>query len=193
MDSTAVAPAVMLATRIRSRAIRRAGELLREVRKATGDHLPNVKRAAGVPLGRQVAATRAGLSERQRKTALRVAAVDSDQFEAAVEADKPATIPQLAKAGTKPAPRPKIGPEHDDPVRFARSTEGQGSPRVLYQTAQKLDPKDVIRGASAQEKPIIKDRATACMAWLKILIREIRKSETADRGHPKTAVEVALC
>ncbi len=40
-------------------------------------------------------AARAGLSERQRKTALRVASVPADVFEYQVESDSPPTVTKL--------------------------------------------------------------------------------------------------
>jgi hypothetical protein len=64
----------------------RAGELLQEIEPATGAHL---KREGNLPLSRETAATEAGLSEHQRKTALRVANVPVDPFEQQVESDAP--------------------------------------------------------------------------------------------------------
>lgn len=78
-----------MAIRIRGRAIRRCGELLQEIEPGQGAR-EGKRRDGGVPpLRRTEVATSAGLSERQRKTALRVARVPEDQFEAMVEAEKP--------------------------------------------------------------------------------------------------------
>ena len=84
-----------MADRIQARAIRRCGELLKQVEAGTGSHWEN-KRDGTVPLTRQSAATDAGLSERQRKTALRVANVPEPEFHQAVESESPPTITQLA-------------------------------------------------------------------------------------------------
>jgi len=73
-----------MADRIQARAIRRCGTLLKEIEPATGANLPNVEREGALPYGRTQAATDAGLSEHQRKTALRVANVPESAFEAAV-------------------------------------------------------------------------------------------------------------
>jgi hypothetical protein len=74
--------------RIKARAIRRCGELLRQY-----DARPQnaAKQTDGaVPLiSRSDAGANAGLSERQVKTAVRVANVPEEEFEAAVESDKP--------------------------------------------------------------------------------------------------------
>jgi hypothetical protein len=51
----------------------------------------------GVPVDRQSAASSAGLSVHQRKTALRVANVPEAEFEAAVESENPPSIPKLAE------------------------------------------------------------------------------------------------
>ena len=82
-----------MALRIRARAIRRCGELLRKIKPARGEHMKGV---GGDP-SRKATATQAGLSERQRKTALRVANVPEDEFEAAVEGGSPATVKKLAE------------------------------------------------------------------------------------------------
>jgi hypothetical protein len=58
-----------------ARAIRRCGELLKQVKPATGAHR---KRDGADPLSRKSAASSAGLSERQRKDALRVASVPAE-------------------------------------------------------------------------------------------------------------------
>ena len=50
---------------------------------------------------RTQAAIDAGLSERQRKTALRVAAVPAAEFETAIEGANPPTVTALAERGTK--------------------------------------------------------------------------------------------
>ena len=71
--------------KIQARAIRRCGELLKEIPSATGAHL---KQEGPLPLSRTEAATEAGLSEHQRKQALR-----------SPEAVEPgATVTELAKA-----------------------------------------------------------------------------------------------
>lgn len=90
------------AMRIRARAIRRCGELLEEVEKATGAHL---KRAGDGPLyqTRKSAAADAGLTPRQAKNAIRVANVGEESFEKQIESEEPPTITALAQQGKKPA------------------------------------------------------------------------------------------
>ena len=62
-----------MARQIKARAIDRCGDLLREIEPASGEHT-DLDADGSVPrLTRESAASDAGLSERQRKTALRVA------------------------------------------------------------------------------------------------------------------------
>jgi hypothetical protein len=92
-----------LAKRIQGRAVRRAGELLRQIKPAKNQHDAETRAQEGtLPRTRTEAATDAGLSEHQRKTALRVAAVSADEFEAAIESEHPPTITEIAEAGRKP-------------------------------------------------------------------------------------------
>ncbi len=86
--------------RIQARAIRRCGELLKQVPPAQGQRTDVEPREGALPkLSREQVATEAGLSERQRKTALRVAAVPQEQFEAQVEGESPPTVTQLDEQG----------------------------------------------------------------------------------------------
>lgn len=92
-----------LAVRIRMRAIRRCGELLREIEAARGRRTDLKLRDGADPrLTRGQAAADAGLSERRAKTSLRIAAVPEADFEAAVERERPPTLTELAGL-TRPA------------------------------------------------------------------------------------------
>lgn len=99
-----------MAQRIQDRAIRRAGELLKQIEPAGGARTDLPPREGDLPrLTRESAAADAGLSEWQRKTALRVAEVPADEFEAAVESDNPPTVTQLAEAGRTKRPITPLG------------------------------------------------------------------------------------
>ncbi|MGH3429173.1 MAG: hypothetical protein ACRDQZ_16665 [Mycobacteriales bacterium] len=90
-----------LALRIQSRAIRRAGELLKQIPR--GDEATRYGQDGAVPpVTRTQAADDAGLSERQRKTALQVASVPADDFERQVESETPPTVTRLATLGRSP-------------------------------------------------------------------------------------------
>jgi protein gp37 len=95
----------LMADRIQARAIYRAGELLKAIPRAHGAN-QNIRDGAGPNvLTRTQAAEDAGLSERQRKTALRVNNVPFEEFERAIESARPPTITELAARGIKSAQR----------------------------------------------------------------------------------------
>jgi hypothetical protein len=176
------------ARRIRARAVRRQGELLKEIEPAKGG-----KRGGGRPskdgnqregesplVSRQAAAKAAGLSGDQQKTALRVANVPEDQFEQQVESDKPPSVTQLANQGRQPAPKvePQRGPEpngdatpHADQAKPAPPSVPQQSPAEQPREADpaKVEPSPEPFDTS-KAAPIFVDHVTApannYKAWL---------------------------
>ena len=114
-----------LALRIQARAQRRMGELLKQVPRgdAAGANLMQHRRdGGGPPVTRTQIARDAGLSERQRKTALRIASVPEPDFTAAIDSPKPPTVTALAAMGTssRPAqPEPEVQPA--DPATASRA------------------------------------------------------------------------
>lgn len=85
---------------IRNRAIRQMGKVLEAIEPVNAAR--DRKDGADLPLSRKQAARDAGISERQQKTALRVASLPEDEFEAATKAvDRQPTVTQLAEKGTK--------------------------------------------------------------------------------------------
>lgn len=123
-------------TRIRDRAIRRCGELLKQIEPATGknnqhvqvkgeDARPfqsreNAATSGGRPpeVTRNSAARDAGMSPHQAKQAIRVANVPAADFERQVESPKPPTVTALAEQGKKAAPRPVLDLKGRDPEEF---------------------------------------------------------------------------
>jgi len=94
------------ARRIQSRAIRRAGELLKAIepnpnRKAYGHTIKRADNPAGEVVGRTKAAALAGMGEGVATRAVQIASIPNDEFERAVESDTPPTLTVLAKRGTK--------------------------------------------------------------------------------------------
>lgn len=89
-----------MADRIQARAIRRCGELLKQVGDDRGGR-PAENPDGTVTVSRAQAAAEAGLSERQKVTALRVANVPAADFEALMDADDPPTVTALAAQGTR--------------------------------------------------------------------------------------------
>ena len=69
------------------------GELLAKVERGNAERDEKERRAGGVPpSNRKTAAKSAGLSERQRKTALRVHSIPRRRFDVLIEAAPPAAI-----------------------------------------------------------------------------------------------------
>ena len=162
-----------LADRIQARAIRRAGQLLQEIAPAMGARTDRPRDGA-VPRSptRTEAATAAGLSDRQRKTALRVAAVPADEFEAALEADNPPTVTQLARRGTNPAPRPAatapwMQEMADDQRRpgFQEATAFIGTLSRLVERCEQDPPALVRSGMSPAERQETLANWTTLKAW----------------------------
>lgn len=80
-------------TRIRDRAIRRAGELLKQIEPAPNQHVAGV----GAHTSRSDAAKEAGMSKHQQVQAIRVANVPAAEFERQVESPNPPTVTKLAE------------------------------------------------------------------------------------------------
>lgn len=104
-----------LADRIQARASRRCGELLKQIPASPGGQPTH----DGGGISRTKAAAEAGLSERQKVTALRVASIPEKVFECAVESDNPPTVTQLAAMGTQARSVP-AGPDLSALRKFAR-------------------------------------------------------------------------
>ena len=103
------------ATRVRDRAIRRAGELLKQIEPGHGRN-QNITDGGGPNvLTRKDAGEAAGMSDRQIKTAIRVANVPAEDFEKQVESANPPTVTALAEQGKKPSVRPVIDLKGRDP------------------------------------------------------------------------------
>ena len=115
------------ARRIRARAVRRQGELLKEIKPAKGAN-QNIRGSAPPKVTRKSVAEAAGLSEDQQKTALRVANVPEEQFEQQVESSKPPTVHALAEQGTRARPPATAEPPPAGVDRFPKSSVPQTEP-----------------------------------------------------------------
>lgn len=91
------------AVRIKARAIKRCGELLKQF-QAPGARTDQPSADGDTRLTQRQAAEQAGLSKRQEVDAIRVANVPEEEFERLVEADEPATVTDLAERGKSPRP-----------------------------------------------------------------------------------------
>lgn len=143
------------ADRIQARAVRRCGELLKQF-DAQG------RRSAELPDGTvkksmTEAATEAGMSERQRATAVRVANVPAEDFETAVEDETPPTVTKLAEMGKK---------TRETPPGFKRATEAIGTLRRFAEFCNSNSPEDVAGGVYEYEIAALKQHVGVIDGWL---------------------------
>lgn len=153
--------------RIQARAIERCGELLREIEASKGGRPQKTQDGAvlSFPTRESVAAD-AGLSERQRKTALRVVSVPKETRDALIESDDPPTVTRLAEMGKQKKPEPLIDLEGIPPANFARATELKGSLKRLAQFCEQQDPVAIAKAFKPSELPEIKRALSSIEAWL---------------------------
>lgn len=157
-----------MAERIQARAIRRCGELLKQVEPATGGQPYQARSTqdAVVPSSRSGIATAAGLSERQRKTALRVANVPQEQFDAAVESDDPPTVTQLAGIGTQKKPQPLVDLGGIPPEDYAAATTARGTLRRFAEYCQGNEPTRIAKAFMPHEVSEMRSCVATVDQWL---------------------------
>jgi len=163
------------ALRIKARAIRRAGELLTEFEAAKNQHDAAAKRArtGGGTSTRTEAATAAGMSKRQKDTAIQVANVGDADFDSALGSDNPTTVTELAKLGTKSKPKPLVDLGDIDPCDHRIATDVIGHVSDLAKIATSIDPVAAIRGVREHERgPLLSDVYLA-IKWLRRLASQL--------------------
>jgi hypothetical protein len=159
-----------MAQRIRARAIRRCGELLKEIpAKAHGREVEG-RSPTSHPSARAAAAKAAGLSPDQTKDALRVARLGKATFEAAVESDDPATVAQLAELGTTKKPVPLVDLQGRDPAAFNRSLHLGAAINELAASLGSLTPEQFVKGCIPRQVTPLRKSAAALVAWLSDLL-----------------------
>lgn len=139
------------ADRIQARAIRRCGELLKQF-NSPGARTDQPDDGTVTRLTQKQAAKDAGISERQRVTAVRVANVAATDFEQAIESEAPATVTKLADMGRKPAPKPLIDLKGRDPQEFNRSLHFIGEIKYYAEALHEADLDIILPGLSADER-----------------------------------------
>ncbi len=113
-----------MAQRIRARATRRAGELLKQIEPGKTGPKPELSMGDHTQFTREDAAREAGMSRHQQVQAVRIASIPEDDFEAQVESPKPPTLTQLASQGIQrrePPPKPEQWLQGRDPKMFNRA------------------------------------------------------------------------
>jgi hypothetical protein len=130
-----------LADRIQGRAVRRCGELLKQYQTGPQGGRPKENGDGAGPVSQAQAGADAGMSERQIKTAARVANVPTEQFETAVESDEPPTVTALAEMGKQSRPVPAAAaPPATAPAGFKQATHLIGVVRDFAAFCQQNDP-----------------------------------------------------
>lgn len=151
------------ATRIRARAIRRCGELLKEIEKASGGKPFQNPTRGSAPPSRKQAATEAGLSPDQSKQAIRVANVPQETFTDQVESDNPPTITQLAAQGIIRPMEQKMAqgiPVYEQlgmtKEEFQAGMYFRGHLEDFIKVIRKYDPEHIAKGSNETERAEIR-------------------------------------
>ena len=165
-----------MAVRIQGRAYDRAGELLREIPPGRGLN-QNIDDAADTKVPtRKDAARDAGLSDRQRVTALRINNVPRDEFERVIEGPNPPTVTELAERG-KQTRTAHLGGR--DPEDFYEATQLCGLLSHFNRTAPDLSVDVAKRGLWPDELVRVINDITTVRQWLD---RAAAILEASDNG-----------
>lgn len=145
-----------MADRIQARAVRRCGELLKQYKSpGARTDLPN---NGTVARSQKEAAKKAGISQRQRETAIGVAKVPDEDFSAAVESDDPPTVTALAEEGKKPRQAPPEG--------FAEASKLIGTVQRFAEFCDVHDPAVVANGVLSNEIVKVRQLVGTIDSWL---------------------------
>lgn len=159
-----------LADRIQARAVRRCGELL----KTFNNERARTDLDKGA-LTQRHAAAEAGMSLHQQRTAVRVANVPADAFEAAVETDEPLTVTKLADMGRQPrAPAAPVAPAWTPPEGFADATHLLGTVQRFADFCRKHDPARIAGGVMPYEAAAARETVAVIDGWLDRFIVNLR-------------------
>lgn len=162
----------LMAIRIQARAERRCGELLKQIPRA--DEATRYGQVGAVPpVTRTQAATDAGLSERQRKTALRIASIPNDEFDAAVESASPPTVTKLAERGIQSRPTPRIHREDISPSQQAQAREAFHAVARFAALCKGQEPESFARAFCADDIAAIHEHTRIIDAWLDRLVTNL--------------------
>ena len=158
------------ADRIQARAINRCGELLKQIPRAKNQHDAQARAHDGAVTSRSDAARDAGLSERQKVTALRVANVPRDQFDKLVESDNPPTVTKLAELGKQ---KPLVDLGKTKPKDFALATQAMATLRRFAEFCATHDPAQIAAGVTAGEAKKVQQHVRTIDKWLDQFVTRI--------------------
>ena len=162
------------AQRIRARAVRRCGELLKEIEKMGPKESGAMQgRGSSSPTSpRKQAASDAGLSPDQAKQSIRVANVPEELFETQIESDSPPTITNLAEQGTK-----KAVPRYEQLGMTKKAWQAgmhfRGHLSDMARHADNFDPQEVVDGSTPKEREQMRQNIKIIDNYLDQLIAKI--------------------
>lgn len=141
------------AERIQARATRRCGELLKQF-----DGKGNNQHSTGTDtkLSQKAIAASVGISKRQKDTAVRIANIPREKFEAEVEERAP-TVTKLAAMGINGRPKPE---------GFGKATHVIGMVKDFANFCSDNEPKYVAGGVLPHEVRKIRECVSAIDTWL---------------------------
>lgn len=156
------------ATRIRARAIRRCGELLKQVDGRGGDRTKTdgTDSSARMSISQRALAAQAGLSERQQVTAVRVANVPQETFERAVEGEEKVTVTKLASMGKQTRQPVADHLQGRDPHQFSAATHTMGAMRRFAEKCAEHDAAFIAAGVLPSEVAEARRLVASIDAWL---------------------------
>jgi hypothetical protein len=161
-----------MADRIQAHAVRRMGEILRQF-DAQGRRTDQPKEGALQKLTQTEMAESAGISEHQRKQAVRVAKLPAEKFEAAVEAPKPATVTELSEMGKKIRAAPES---------FKQATALIGAVTRFDEFCRTNSAASVAEGLLPEEIAKVRVSAARVYEWLNRLDMALDRAEAAPRA-----------
>ena len=154
----------VMAVRIQARAERRCGEILKQIPRA--DEATRFGQDGTVPpVTRAQAASDAGLSERQRKTALRIASIPAEKFEAQVEGPTPPTVTKLAEQGKTTRDVHGIGSPWDA-IECAETRDDCETLERFTQFCERTEPAGIARAVNANEAEALRLYIATVDDWL---------------------------
>jgi hypothetical protein len=118
----------------------------------------------------------AGISVKEAVTAVRVANVPVDEFEAAMESKRPPTVEELAERGTAKR-KPLIDLKGRNPEDYNRALHIRATINALADTLKQITPAAVIRGTLPIDFKKLSNSAEAVNGWLNKLTALLEKEK----------------
>lgn len=151
-----------MSKRIRARAMRRCGELLKMFDGRGGDRKSDdFKRDGTDPFDKSQIGEAAGLSERQIKQSNNLSNISENDFNHQIESDQVPTLTQLSDQGKKKIDylyKPK-------PTGFADAIHLKGALKELYGYTKKYDPEYIINAMDDIDKKEVSKIIGALELW----------------------------